>query len=196
MKDIRQNLIDTMFESLYKEGYNGCNLNAILKRAGTSKGGMYHHFDSKQNLAVTAIEEVLGEYVYNYWEKPLSESENPLQTLYELITALADPDTINGMGLDFHYGCPLNNLIQELSAMDEAFASVLKGIFTRWEQSVAQALMRVRKNLRIDVQIEHAASFIIASIEGCFSYAKVYNSEDDFKHLMEQLIAFIKSLLR
>jgi len=196
MKDIRTNLIKYMFEALYTEGYHACNLNAILQKAGTSKGGMYHHFDSKQALAIEAIDEVIGHYVKHYWEDTLEQSENSLQTLYENIRNLSKETTLEHFGIRFEYGCPLNNLIQELSASDEVFSQVLQTLFKRWETAIVKALTRVKKDLRIDVEIVHAASFIIASIEGSFSYAKVYNSKDAFGYLMDQLIAFIKSLLR
>lgn len=196
MQNLRQKLLITMFESLYHQGYHALNLNAVLKEAGTSKGGMYHYFPSKKALALESIETVLGSYIQNVWVTPLQKSENPLQTLYDTIRRLSQMPLVDNIYLEFHYGCPINNLIQELSAQDEAFSTLLRALYDRWKESIIKALMRIKKELRIDVDIEHSAAFIVASIEGAFSYAKVYDSKEDFDLLMQQLVEFIKSLVR
>lgn len=196
MKNIRQDLIFTMFETLYTEGYHASNLNDVLKKAGTSKGGMYHHFDSKQSLAIACIEDILGAFIHQYWESPINESENGVQTLLDLINNLAHENINHHLDIDFQYGCPMNNLIQELSAHDELFTQALRNLFDRWESAIVQALSRSRKLLRIDIDINHAAAFIIASIEGSFTYAKIHQSKDAFMLSMNQLAFYIKSLLR
>lgn len=196
MQNLRQKLIETMFVALYTKGYHALNLNQLLADAGTSKGGMYHHFTSKKALALESIETVLGAYIERVWIIPLKQSENPLQKLYDLIKALSSAPIGKSIALDFHYGCPINNFIQELSAIDEDFSLLLRKLIENWKNSIMKSLMRVRKNLRIDVDIEHSSAFIIASIEGAFSYAKVYNSKDEFDILMQQLIEYVKSLVR
>lgn len=196
MKNIRKDLIDTMFETLYTEGYHACNLNAVLKKAGTSKGGMYHHFDSKQTLALASIEDVLGNFIKTYWEEPIVNSENGLQTLLDLINNLAHENINDDLGFSFQYGCPMNNLIQELSAIDNLFADSLRLLFNRWEKAIAKALTSSKKLLRIDIDINHVAAFVIASIEGSFTYAKIHHSKDAFVACMNQLILYLKSLLR
>lgn len=196
MINVREQLIITMYEALYKEGYFASNLNAILKKAGTSKGGMYHHFDSKQSLAIAAIEEVLGSFVRDYWEEPIAQTGNSLQTLFDLILRLSNQSLMLEKGIDLKYGSPFSNLIGELAVMDEKIASVLQELFLRWEKSIIKVLLLNKKLLRIDIDINHAAAFILASIEGSYSYAKIHQSDEAFTASMNQLILYIKSLLR
>lgn len=196
MKNLKSRLIFTMFDALYTKGYYASNLKEILEDANTSKGGMYHHFDSKKALTIAAIDLVLTEYINRVWVKPLSESENPLQTLYETINMLSCADIYDDYPVDFKYGCPINNLVQELSAADAEIAQRLDGVLNLWEESIVKTLTRVRKNLRIDVSVHESASFIIASIEGCYSYAKLHQSKASFDKLSLQVIEYIKSLVR
>jgi TetR/AcrR family transcriptional regulator, transcriptional repressor for nem operon len=196
MKNIRDDLINTMFKTLYTQGYHASNLNAILKEAGTSKGGMYHLFSSKQELAIVSIEKVIGDFIHTFWEEPIQNSENTLQTLLDLIMNLSNADIIDGMRIDYRYGCPMNNMIQELSAVDDAFSTTLRELFNRWEQSINLALTTNKKLLRIDIDVNHASAFIIAAIEGSYTYAKIHQSKDSFEHAMNQVILYIKSLLR
>ncbi len=196
MINVREQLIITMYEALYKEGYFASNLNAILKKAGTSKGGMYHHFDSKQSLAIAAIQEVLGSFVKDYREDPIEQTGNSLQTLFDLILNLSNQSLMLEKGIDLKYGSPFSNLIGELAVMDEKIASVLQALFVRWEKSIIKVLLLNKKLLRIDIDINHAAAFILASIEGSYSYAKIHQSDEAFTASMNQLILYIKSLLR
>lgn len=196
MKNIRDDLINTMFYTLYTQGYHACNLNAVLKQAGTSKGGMYHHFKSKQELAIASIEKVWGDFIFTYWEEPINKSENTLQTLLDLIMNLPHAAVINGKGIDFRYGCPMNNLIQELSAINTSFAEILRVLLNRWEQAIHKALTANKKLLLIDIDVNHASAFIIACIEGSYSYAKIHHSKEAFENSMSQVLLYIKSLLR
>ncbi len=196
MKDIRHDLILTMFKTLYQEGYHASNLNAILKNAGTSKGGMYHHFDSKQSLAIAATNEVLGSFIASYWETPIESSENALQTLFDRIFKLSEAMITADVQIDFRYGCPINNLVQELSAIDTKFATLLLALFKRWEDAIVKALTVNRKLLRIDIDVQKVAAFIVASIEGSFSYAKIHHSKEAFDASMNQIVLYIQSLLR
>ncbi|MDH5465505.1 MAG: TetR/AcrR family transcriptional regulator, partial [Thiovulaceae bacterium] len=156
-KTLREKLIDEMFKALYYEGYHACNLNKILELAGTSKGGMYHHFDSKKTLALEALDVVLSEYIHSYWEKPLETSENPLQTLFERIDHLADARLFLAQGIDFKHGSPLNTMIQELAANDRDFAQLFQKLLKRWEAVIVLTFTKARKLMRIDINIEEAA---------------------------------------
>ncbi|WP_281201079.1 TetR/AcrR family transcriptional regulator [Orenia metallireducens] len=42
--------MNTAFKLFICKGYQGTSLNAIAKKSGLTKGGIYHYFDSKENL--------------------------------------------------------------------------------------------------------------------------------------------------
>lgn len=54
-KEIRvEALLDAAIEEFVMKGYDGASIDAIAKRAGVSKGGVYHHFPSKEILLMEA----------------------------------------------------------------------------------------------------------------------------------------------
>lgn len=55
--DTRTRLVGATQELLWERGYTATSPKDILNRAGAGQGSMYHHFDGKQDLAVTALEE-------------------------------------------------------------------------------------------------------------------------------------------
>jgi len=52
-KRIKQ-IIDTAVMEFVEKGYEGTSMNSIAIRAGLSKGGLYHHFQSKDEILIEA----------------------------------------------------------------------------------------------------------------------------------------------
>jgi AcrR family transcriptional regulator len=52
-KRIKQ-IIDTAVKEFVEKGYEGTSMNSIAMRAGLSKGGLYHHFHSKDEILIEA----------------------------------------------------------------------------------------------------------------------------------------------
>ena len=52
----RENLIKTGYDLFLKQGYLGTGIAEVLKVANLSKGGFYHHFDSKLDLLKAVVE--------------------------------------------------------------------------------------------------------------------------------------------
>lgn len=55
--DTRTRLVEATQELLWERGYAATSPKDILRRADAGQGSMYHHFDGKQDLAVTALKE-------------------------------------------------------------------------------------------------------------------------------------------
>jgi hypothetical protein len=75
-------------------------------------------------------------------------------------------------------GCPLNNLSQEMSPVDEGFRSRTARVFALWTDAMASALRKGQRQglVKGDVDPGETATFLIATYEGYLSLAK--NSQD------------------
>ena len=51
-----QTIIEAAVEEFLKKGFEGTSMASIAKRAGLTKGGLYHHFSSKDEILITANE--------------------------------------------------------------------------------------------------------------------------------------------
>lgn len=194
--DVREQLIHTMFTSLYHEGYHACNLNDLLSRAGSSKGGLYHYFGSKKELTLESIKTTLEAFIEHFWEHGLQNHNDPIIALESLLKELPHVTIMTDVSFDFRYGCPLNNLIHELSATDEDFSTLLASIMERWQEAIANALQRgVDANIiRADVNVQQLSYFIIASIEGSLSIAKAVRDEETYHSNIAILITYLNIL--
>jgi AcrR family transcriptional regulator len=170
----RQRLLQAAFREVYRYGFQSAGLDAILAAARVTKGALYYHFESKDALGYAIIEEVVATFPRDRWLLPLqrSEDKDPIDALIGIVKAI--PSRSN----DVKAGCPLVNLAQEMSQLDEQFRKRLEKIFHAWQQGIATALRRGQDEgtVRHDLVPEEAAGFLIAMIEGYEVLAK--NAQD------------------
>nr|WP_315430959.1 TetR/AcrR family transcriptional regulator [uncultured Albidiferax sp.] len=72
---VRSQLLAVMRELLVLEGSQALTLDAVSKRAGVTKGGLQHHFRSKQALLTALCDQLFEEFEERY-EQALSIEEN------------------------------------------------------------------------------------------------------------------------
>jgi AcrR family transcriptional regulator len=76
---LKQQIIDTAWNLFYKKGYENTTLNDIIEETGTSKGGFYYYFNSKDELLNSLFEIFDREY-----EKFYSQMDKSLNSLIQL----------------------------------------------------------------------------------------------------------------
>ena len=53
--DVRAQLLDAAVNVIRAKGYSAATVDDICRSAGVTKGGFFHHFESKEELAVSAV---------------------------------------------------------------------------------------------------------------------------------------------
>jgi TetR/AcrR family transcriptional repressor of nem operon len=170
----RDCLLQAAFQEVFRHGFQSAGIDAILAATNVTKGALYYHFDSKEALGYAVIEEIIAKLTSERWLLPLQQDEdkNPVDTLIGIVQSLPNrPRDVKG-------GCPLANLAQEMSQLDEQFRKRLERIFDAWQKGIAMALRRGQSQgvVRRDLVPEETASFLIAMIEGYYVFAK--NAQD------------------
>lgn len=188
----RQLILETAFHEIHRCGYQAAGLDAILKAAGVTKGALYHHFASKHELGLAVIDELLHGWIRESWIEPLDAAEDPVDGLRDSLRAVIARATPEGIEL----GCPLNNLAQEMSPIDEDFRRRLEGIFAEWRACIANALRRGHKagQVRRGIDPEKSAAFIVAAFEGAIGSVKASRSMPLARIIVGGLEEYIESL--
>jgi len=190
----RRKLLEAAFEEIHRHGFQAASIANILEHTGLTKGALYHHFPTKQDLGLAVIDEVIGARLEERVFGPLRTSRTPMATLLEVIGGslgrYRDTEAIR-------LGCPLNNLMQEMSPLDDAFKQRLNGILATWGRTVEDALSRARRagGLRAGVDCRAAALFIVSAWEGCIGIAKSLQSPDSIGLCMQQLQGYVRDLM-
>lgn len=50
MRDLKEEIVETSLDLFERYGFHGVSVNQIVQASNTSKGGFYHHFQSKEEL--------------------------------------------------------------------------------------------------------------------------------------------------
>jgi AcrR family transcriptional regulator len=82
----RDLLLDTANRLFYRDGYHAVGIDTILREAGLAKMTLYHHFASKEELIVAALErrgELLAESMQAAMEQAGSSPRKRLLALFE-----------------------------------------------------------------------------------------------------------------
>jgi TetR/AcrR family transcriptional regulator, transcriptional repressor for nem operon len=186
----REALLQAAFGEIYRSGFRGSDVETILGAAGVTKGALYHHFDSKEALGYAVVDEIVAGIMRNKWQAPLQDAQDPLDALIGIVRSTSSSrDHVCG-------GCPLNNLSQEMSPLDEGFRRRTAKIFSDWHRAVAAALRdgRVRGKVRKDVNPDESATFLIATYEGYLSLAKNAQDAKALRAGQRALIRYLESL--
>ena len=170
----RKRLLQAAFREVYRYGFQSAGIDTILAATNVTKGALYYHFESKEALGYAIVEEIIAEITRDRWVLPLqrSKDKNPVDALIGIVQA------IPARPRDVRSGCPLVNLAQEMSQIDEQFRKRLERIFHAWQEEIAMALRRGQSQgiVRRDLVPEETASFLIAMVEGYEVLAK--NAQD------------------
>ncbi len=187
-----QKLLEAAFHEVHLYGFQAASLGQILGRAQVTKGALYHHFSDKKSLGLAIINELISPYIRANFIQPLQTTEYPLQTLIELIQR---PSTMQSDEM-VKLGCPLNNLLQEMSPVDNDFRHALNTVLEEWRSCIAQALQRGQQagQIRVDINPDHIALFVVAALEGCIGIAKNLQSLATLQQGKAVLAQFLMAL--
>jgi len=168
----RERLLQAGFREVYRSGFQSASIDTILAATNVTKGALYHHFDGKEDLGYAIVEEIIAKLPQDNWLLPLQRGKNPIDALISIVQATSvRPEDVKG-------GCPLVNLAQEMSPLDEQFRKRLETIFNAWQEGIATALRRGQSEgtVRRDLVPEETAGFLMAMYEGYVLLAK--NAQD------------------
>jgi len=170
----RERLLQAGYREIYRSGFQSASIDSILAATNVTKGALYYHFESKEALGYAIVDEVVAKLPRDRWLLPLQQSKDkdPIDALIGVVRAIPTwPRDIKG-------GCPLVNLAQEMSPLDEQFRRRLETIFRDWQEGIATVLRRGQSEgtVRRDLIPEETANFLIALVEGHAVLAK--NSQD------------------
>lgn len=168
--ETRKQILDAAFQEIRRHGFQSASINDILARTGLTKGALYHHFPTKNALGFAVIDEVIRDFIHVTWMVPIKNADDPVACLkaqnHRMLEQVSEEQLL--------YGCPLNNLAQEMSAVDESFRERLKDLFDYWIEGIAETLRQgqARGLVRADADAMAAATFIVAATEGCIGLVK------------------------
>ncbi|MFA6630213.1 MAG: TetR/AcrR family transcriptional regulator [Sulfuricurvum sp.] len=184
-ENTRQRLIDATFDEVYSIGYQGAALNDILAKAGVHKGSMYHFFANKKEMALAAICEKIDERFDLRYQSIVNGKGGYLENFFAVIR--------ESEGRDFKRGCPIANIVQEMSNVDEDFNATMKEIYAHFRMGFKTIFDKAVEAGELKAcDTAKLALFTASTLEGALLSAKASGNPQDYFDSVEMLIEYIR----
>ncbi len=189
----RQKLLSAAFAEFYRNGFQGGSLNQIVEAAGSTKGAIFHHFAGKQELGYAVLDEIIEPLLMERWLTPLGGTTDPITNLKKLFHRFVKEDIDSGAWI---HGCPLNNLAQEMSPLDDGFRSRIDKLYTTWRKGFATALADGMKadTVRKDITPRGVAALLVAGQMGIWGTGKSSQSKAVMTQATDAICDYLDSL--
>lgn len=186
----RREILDVAFYEIYTRGFQGVSVDDIVKKTSLTKGAFYHHFPTKLDLGYALVDEVIKPMIIDRWIIPLEKFENPLHGILKQMKILMGKSEV------LKFGCPLNNLVQEMSPIDAEFKKRLQIALGVWISEMDKHLQRGKKSgfLKSDVNTKQVAHFVVMAHEGFFGLLKGLNDPKAFDALYDSLKIYFRAI--
>jgi len=177
----RDALIEQASRLFRAKGYSATSIDDVTSACGITKGSLYYHFESKEALALAAMDRVRALYT---------------ETIFSLIMASDQPGpeevaAFNRAIEDFFTrhpdGCLLANLSLEIGVASESFRVRIRAYFAEWRACYAKVFARYFPPARVEALAEDA----VAAVQGCILMQRIDGNGEPLRRQHRKLLALI-----
>jgi AcrR family transcriptional regulator len=191
-KRTRHKIIRHALQLFTRKGYFNTSINDILEATGLTKGGLYGHFRSKEDVWYAVYDEAVS-----IWRgivlEGVDEIDDPLvrieQTMENNLTRYLGAEVFEG-------GCFFFNMLVELSGQSPRMSRhILRG-FVRFSRLLRLWLEEADRRglLKPGLDFRACANFIVITVNGA---APLYTASRDpliIHHTVDQLRYYLRQL--
>ena len=185
-------ILESAFDEIYHRGFQGARIDEIVAKTSMTKGAFFSHFQTKNELGYALVDEVLREKTLDRWIRPLAAYSNPVQGIISRFRKIIETMPEDHVAL----GCPLNNLVQEMSAIDPVFRDKLNAVLKLWIDETERYLKKAQDEgyLRKEVSPREVAEFVVMVEEGSLAMVKNLRDKKVYWSLYESLRQYLESV--
>lgn len=188
----RENILREAFTTFNAKGYEASSISDLMLATGLTKGGIYNHFGSKEDLAIAAFTYAFDEISARMLEK-ISVAKNSTEKLLAVIEhfeSLGQGDSL------FAAGCPLMNAAIESDCANPELQKRCRLAFARFtgmvESLFNEHYQEKRDQQSMSNNSKESALFFISTLEGALMLSQISHSRDPMKIAANNLKAFYK----
>lgn len=162
--------MDAAEHLIYDYGFSGTTVDAILERAGVTKGAFFHHFPTKADLGHALVERYAAldaAHLEEALEQAEGRSRDPLQQVLtcvrifeEQMQTLTEP----------YPGCLFASYCYQAELFDPKTLAVARRAMVRWRDRLGAKLREAAEQHppRYPVDPESLADMMLVTFEGAF----------------------------
>ena len=176
--ETRERILDVAVSAFAERGYSGTGIAYILGEAEVPKGSFYHHFASKEALAVEAVHWYAAEFADWMRENIVKLAQ---YDAHDQVIKLLDAMKKRTLAEGIQRGCLVGTLAQELAGSDKIhpdLQAALDAAYEQWRCVIAQPLRNAKRSgvIQKTTSPKKLAAFFIDGYEGALIRAKLTKS--------------------
>jgi TetR/AcrR family transcriptional repressor of nem operon len=153
------------------KGFPAATVDEICEMAGVTKGSFYHHFASKEELGVAALEAYFTDVVATFGAGDWAQIEDPVLRLHAFIAHAAEVCT----GEVMRYGCLIGSFALDLAESWPDLRERLSSMFGDLRDVVAGLVADAARERGRTVDASRFGDQFLAVLEGSIVLAKAHN---------------------
>ncbi|WP_427157601.1 TetR/AcrR family transcriptional regulator [Aliinostoc sp. HNIBRCY26] len=191
-EETKARIIQQAAELFNQQGYTGASISDIMRVTGLKKGGIYNHFQSKDELALQAFDYAIA-CVSKHYRLALRHERHAIARLKAIInvfSSFVDNPPIPG-------GCPLLNTAVESDDAHPILKARTQQAMTAWLNLICHIIKTgVNKGeIPPEVNADEIASIITATLEGAIMMTKLYEDKIYMQRAVNHLHKYIETHL-
>lgn len=192
-KTTRENILHKAAELFNKKGYSGVSMSDIMHATNLQKGGIYNHFQSKEELALHALDLAFN-LLHQHFVNTLKGKKYAIESLEAIISVnlsfVIDGPVVPG-------GCPILNTAIEFDDTNSALLLRTQEAMNSWRQLICQIVERgiAKGELAENVEADEVATIIISNLEGALMMSQLYRQSIHMERASKHLNDYLQSLL-
>jgi len=188
----RQEIIRKAAPIFNQKGYSGTALSDLMRATGLGKGGIYRHFDSKQELARDAFDHAWKLAMDTRFEGT-QEIPNTVDRLIQVVRNFRD----RRVGL-VPGGCPLLNTAIDSDHSNSQLRAKARHALSSWLDRLRSIVEegQGRGEVRHDVDSGELATLIASTLEGSSVVSRLQRRDDPLDLACRHLEDYLETKVR
>ncbi|MFD2247285.1 TetR/AcrR family transcriptional regulator [Pontibacter ruber] len=175
------------------KGYAGTSMQDIMAATGLTKGGIYGHFESKEEIALAAFEHAAGVVTQLLAEKIAAKitATAKLQALLSFYKTYLIAPPVQG-------GCPVLNTSVEADDTNPLLRASVVRVLNRLHKSVANIVKLgiTQGEFKASADAERFSILFVSMVEGGVMVSKAYGDPKYLATVLQQLELMIDQELK
>jgi TetR/AcrR family transcriptional regulator, transcriptional repressor for nem operon len=190
-EETRQTIVEKAAALLNQRGFSGFSMSALMEATGLEKGGIYRHFDSKEQLASEAFE-YAWQAALGTRMRDLESISNSVEWLRQFIANFVRRRSpIPG-------GCPLFNTAVDADDGNPVLRQLALRALRGWRDDLIQAVKRgiERREIKREINPKELADIIISSLEGALMMSRLEGDKEALLAAQSFLDSYLDTQIR
>ncbi|MBX2834185.1 MAG: TetR/AcrR family transcriptional regulator [Micavibrio sp.] len=172
--ETRAKIIECAEMAFWYRGHKTTSIDDIVAAAGQSKGAFFHHFKSKKEITLLALEKYVAEELVAPIEKHFASHSRTKEALLSWMYEIYETAGTRS----FKGGCLLGTLAAEMADTEDDIQAACARHFLEWENLLVSLFKDSNKNDTLLMEPRQFARVVISAYQGMMLSVKTHKDKN------------------